>query len=95
MRHILALIWLIIAAASVFGQSNSVEKADSKPIVGCFSKAVIIVPSENIDPLMIVKPSEKLDSGILIEILCPGEFLINRNAEIFSPPAAPETNKKP
>ena len=95
MRHILTLVWLIIAATSVSAQSNNVEKADSKPIIGCFSRAVIIVPSENIDPLMIVKPSEKLDSGMLTEILCPGEFLINKNVETFFSPTAPDTNEKP
>ena len=95
MRHISALVSLMIVAISVFAQSNNINKADSKPITDCFSRAVIIVPSESIDPLMIVKPPEKLDSGMLVEILCPGEFLINRNAEIFSPPITPETYKKP
>ncbi len=95
MRHISALVLLMIVAANVFAQSNIINKADSKPITDCFSRAVIIVPSESIDPLMIVKPPEKLDSGMLVEILCSGEFLINRNAETFPSTIAPETNKKP
>ena len=95
MRYILVLALLIILPTSAFTQSKTVEKADIETVAECFPKAVIITFSERFDPLIIVKPPEKLDSGMLVEILCSGEFLINRNAETFPSTIAPETNKKP
>jgi hypothetical protein len=94
MRYILMSGLLTVLATSVFAQLNTVPVADVKTVADCFPKAVVIIPSDRIDPLMLIKPSEKFDSRMLVEILCPGDISTNKNQETDFPPTAPNVGKK-
>ena len=78
MRYILIAMLAAALGTNAFAQLNSAETADGKTVSACFSKAVIIVPSARIDPLIIIEPSEKFDAGMLVEILCPSDFSIKK-----------------
>jgi hypothetical protein len=94
MRYILMSGLLTVLGTSVFAQLNTVQITDSKTVAACFPRAVIIVPSERVDPLIIIKPSEKFDSGMLIDILCSSDFSTDKKHENFFPSVAPNVDKK-
>ena len=93
MRYILMSGLLTVLGTSVFAQLSIVQ-TDSKPVAACFPKAIIIVPSERVDPLIIIKPSEKFDSGMLVEIFCASDSSTDKKYENFFPSVAPNVDKK-
>ncbi len=94
MRYILMSGLLTVLATGVFAQLNTVPVTDAKTVADCFPKAVVIIPSDHIDPLIIIRPSEKFDSRMLVEILCPGDISTDKNQETCFPPVAPNVDKK-
>lgn len=95
MRYILALVLLAVSAANTFAQLNLVEKEDSEAVIACFPNAQIIVPSDRVDPLMTIKPSEKIHSGMLVEISCFNNSSTKKTVENLFVPIVPDKIEKP